>query len=61
VRGVQVPTLIGERVSRIVAFNDLTLVPVFGLPSTLSRQTSEPHRRVRSALPHEKERTSSSW
>jgi RNA polymerase sigma-70 factor (ECF subfamily) len=37
--GIQVLTLIGARVSRIVAFLDPALVPVFGLPPTLSRAT----------------------
>jgi RNA polymerase sigma-70 factor (TIGR02960 family) len=34
--GIQVLTLIGKRVSRIVAFNDPTLFPAFGLPPNLS-------------------------
>jgi RNA polymerase sigma-70 factor (TIGR02960 family) len=33
--GINVLTLIGTRVSRIVAFNDPALLPAFGLPATL--------------------------
>lgn len=34
--GVQVVTMIGDRISRIIAFNDPSLVPTFGLAPTLA-------------------------
>ncbi len=43
--GIQVLTFIGPRISRILAFNDTALFPVFGLPPTLNRAPAR--------LPHE--------
>jgi RNA polymerase sigma-70 factor (TIGR02960 family) len=42
--GIQVLTLIGSRVSRIVAFIDPALVPLFGLPPTLSHAPTSHER-----------------
>jgi RNA polymerase sigma-70 factor (TIGR02960 family) len=45
--GIQVLTLIGARISRIVAFIDPALVPAFGLPPTLSQAPAASARERR--------------
>ena len=40
--GVQVLTVVGERIARITAFNDATLVPVFGPAPTLTGEPGRP-------------------